>query len=304
MKTTLSCIICGGLLFFFASPVYSHWGPLGSGTYSDPISNEALAAFYINTATVWAKDGYWRAALWELEWAPRVVNELIWETDPKPGFEKWQAVGREYAKVVEQKRIDFLEVSNHVESARQQRRAKELERLARARKEISDPKTPLERATVTDFAGDFISMLKRAHGEWSIERFDGSVQDTNDVHRLPHLGASRYLPIDDNYYAGALRDVENGTFPSPTIPRGEHYRFSFKTGDSDTDVEVVHIFISSEELNDAYLYSPETDENGVPISFKPGYPTARFPGLGIIIHERYVELPKFVRPKPGWDPPD
>lgn len=301
MKTTLRCIICGGLLLFLASPVYGHWGPLGGGYYSDPISNKALVDFYIDTATTWANDGYWRAALWELEWTPRIINELIWETDPKPGFEKWQAVGREYAKVVERKRIDFLEVSNRVESARQQRRAKEFERLARARKEISNPKTPLERATVTDFAGDFISMLKRARGGWKIERLDGSVQNPNDLHQLT---LDRYLPIDHNFFAGTLYDVENGIFPSPTIPRGEHYRCSFKTGDSDTDVEIVHIFISSEELNDAYLYSPETDENGELVSFKPGYPTARFSGLGIMIHQRYCELPVFVRPKMGWTPPE
>ncbi len=275
--------------------------------------------FNLVMARRWAEDGYWReaAAFAEEQRAfPRWLVEYV-PVFPDYFDQRWKTVAEGLLA-----EIDLLEqashaMSNRVETARRERRKRGLERVARAREEIPDPKTPLEIASVTDFAGNIAKGLAGPIVRVRVFPDSPSVQFTNAWANM--TSEWRTTPEGAADLFAALRCGENTTFPTSSIPKGERYRIKLERGEGDENtmiryedpasteknhifhvvpaVQWIDLFVSSEEMYDAYVVLPEEGKNGDPVFFRPGYPTARFPGLGLLLHWRLGRLPWVPTPE-------
>lgn len=291
-------------------------GPAPDSLLPDPDYKVDIVQFNLGMARRWAEDGYWREAI-TLAGGQRGFPRWLIEFGPDHFDPRWTTVAEGLLAEIDMLEEAFYETTNLVETARRERRERGLERVARAREEIPDPKTPLEVALVTDFAGNVAKGLEGPIVKVWGYAVDPSVQFTNEWANL--IRGCESTPVGMADVFAALRRGENTTFPTSSIPKGERYRIKLVRGEGDETtmiryedpasteknriyhfvpaVQWIDLFVSSEEMYDAYVVLPEKDENGDPVFFKPGYPTARFPGLGILLHWHFNRLPRVPTPE-------
>lgn len=305
MKTPTRPLLAALLFFAFAENVF----PEGIGNHPcesvpvlpDPAANDGAARFNIAQATAWAEEGYWRPALDLLQKTRYVVRGMIDFPDALSDLKKkWAPAGEELWTILDQKEREFLEVSNRVETARQEHRERDLERLTRA--------------GLPDFAKMVAEGLVAPRTGIRIYSLDPAVGVTNS---LATMSPSVYFFSDGEaaqLLINTIRDGENATFPEPA-PRGERYRIQFQQDGSEGAVvlgvpdmgtteenQIYHytpsarfldVFVSADEMNDAYVVLPLAGEKGESEFCQPGRAAVRVPGLGILLHQYFNRLPHF-----------
>ena len=306
MKTPTRPLLAAFLFFAFAENVF----PEGIGNHPcesvpvlpDPAANDGAARFNIAQAAAWAEDGYWRPALDLLHKTRYVVRGMIEFAPAHADLEKkWAPIGKQLWAELEQKETEVLGVSNRVETARLERRAQEVERLAQA--------------GLPDYVAKVAEGLAEPWTGIRIYSLDPSVEFTNS---WANMSPSVFFFSDGEaaqLLLGTIRAGENATFPESAPRRGERYRIQFQQDGSEAAVflstpaagtteegQVYHVapaarfldvFVSAAEMSDAYIVLPQTNEKGESVFYQPGRPAVRVPGLGILLHQYFNRQPRF-----------